>query len=177
MEYPVMPPQNAALQTSAGVDPAVGAESAAIAIETRFGEVAFDHASTIRMPRGLLGYAEYRDFGLTDMPDARLRQFKLLQCLSEPSLSFVVAPLNIEAGLIDEQDIRDAGRILAVDYADAAVLLIVATRRLGDTTQISVNLRAPIIVDRAAHLAWQHVLGNSRYPVRHVVANVAHTPD
>lgn len=172
-----MPPQNAALQAPAELCTDAGAGTDTVTMETRFGKLVFARAETVRMPRGLLGYADYRDFGFADMPDARLGQFKLLQCLAEPSLSFAIVPLNAEAGLIDEQDIRDACRILGVDFADAAVLLIVATRRLGDTTQISVNLRAPIVVDTAARLAWQYVLGNSRYPVRHVVANVAHAPD
>ncbi|MPY72338.1 MAG: hypothetical protein GEU92_19965 [Alphaproteobacteria bacterium] len=54
---------------------------------------------------------------------------------------------------------------------------MVATRRIANKTQVSVNLRAPIIIDSASHTGWQHVLSNSRYPVRHVIADVNHSAD
>jgi flagellar assembly factor FliW len=129
----------------------------------------FDRAASVYMPRGLLGYAEFHDFALANLPDPKLTQFKLLQSLTEPSLSFVVAPINLENEMIDFADIDAACRALSVAPADAAVLLVVATRRIGDATQISVNLRAPVIVDTRNQTAWQHILSNHRYPVRHVV--------
>ena len=166
-----MTPQNAVAPTTAEAEPVLGAQAQVVTIETRFGEIVFDRANAIYMPRGLLGYADFRDFGLADMPDARLGQFRLLQSFTEPSLSFVVAPLDTDAGLVEAQDVRDACRVLSVGFEEIAVLLIVATRRIGETTQISVNLRAPILVDTGTQTAWQYVLGNSRYPVRYVIAD------
>lgn len=172
-----MSPQNALAQPATTLDAAVGTQSATVTIETRFGAIGFDRANAVYMPRGMLGYADYRDFGLADMPDPRLSQFKLLQSFSEPSLSFAVTPLDPELGLMDRQDLRDACRVLSVEFDGLAVLLIVATRRAGGTTQISVNLRAPILMDIRTRTAWQYVLGNSRYPVRHVIADVRDAAD
>lgn len=166
-----MTPQNAVVPVVAGTDPAVAAQGRTVTIETRFGAVSFDRENAVYMPRGLMGYADFRDFGLADMPDARLDQFKLLQSFSDPNLSFAVVPLSTDNGLIEPCDIADACKVLSVNFKDAAVLLIVATRQIGVTTQISVNLRAPVIIDTESRTGWQYVLGNSRYPVRHVIAN------
>ena len=149
--------------------PAPEADDSKVVLETRFGVMTFDRTSSIYMPRGLLGYADFHDFALANLPDPKLTQFKLLQSLTEPSLSFVVAPINLENELIEFVDIDAACRTLSIATADAALLLVVATRRIGDATQISVNLRAPVIVDARNQTAWQHILSNHRYPVRHVV--------
>jgi len=149
--------------------PAPAADDSKVVLETRFGVMSFDRTASIYMPRGLLGYAGFHDFALANLPDPKLTQFKLLQSLSDPALSFVVAPINLENDLIELADIEAACRTLSIAMADAALMLVVATRRIGAATQISVNLRAPVIVDTRNQAAWQHILSNHRYPVRHVV--------
>jgi len=141
-------------------------------VDTRFGPLEFGPENTILMPRGLLGFTDYHDYGLTGLQNPGLEQFMLLQCLEENELSFVVIPLNRDGELIDEQDILDACASLSLNAPDAAVLLVVSTRSMGKVTQVSVNLRAPVIVDTKAHKGWQQVLSNSRYPVRHVISEV-----
>ena len=89
--------------------------------------------------------------------------------MTEPTLSFIVAPLNPESDIIDAADIDDASERLSIARADTAVLLFVATRKIGVESQISVNLRAPIIIDTKSQTGWQYVLNNSRYPVRHLL--------
>ncbi len=150
-------------------DALVASTAETVVIETRFGEISFDRDDAIYLPRGLFGYADYHDFGLANLPDPRLEQFKLMQSLTEPSLSFIVAPLNMESDIIDAADIDAASEMLSIARTDTAVLLIVATRKVGVETQVSVNLRAPIIVDTKSQTGWQYVLNNSRYPVRHVL--------
>lgn len=162
--------------TAEAQEPAIAAPNALVAstretvvIETRFGEMSFDRDNAIHLPRGLFGYADYHEFGIASLPDPKLEQFKLMQSLTEPTLSFIVAPLNTESGIIDAADIDDASERLSIARADTAVLLIVATRKIGVESQISVNLRAPIIIDTKSQNGWQYVLNNSRYPVRHLL--------
>lgn len=141
-----------------------------ILIETRFGEMAFDCGNSIHMPRGLFGYADHHDFGLANLPDPKLAQFKLMQSLSDADLSFIVAPLNLDTDIVDQADIKNACEILSISFDNTAVLLIVATRKIGLETQVSVNLRAPVIVDIDSQTGWQYVLNNARYEVRHVLS-------
>lgn len=146
-------------------------------IETRFGKMKFDRDNAVYLPRGIFGYADFHDFALADLPDPKLEQFKLLQSLTEPTLSFIVAPADLENNTIETADIEDACKMLSIAPEDAAVLLIVATRKLGAETQVSVNLRAPIIVDTRTQNGWQYVLHNGSYPVRHVLTQGVRNSD
>lgn len=163
-----MMPNNAA-EPAAGADPVMAAATGKVTLDTRFGVIEFDRADAIRMPRGLLGYTEFREYGLSDLPNPGVSQFKLLQSLVEPALSFVVAPFNIECDAIDADDLDGACRSLSITPENLAMLLIVATRKIGPETQVSVNLRAPIFIDTLSQTGWQFVLPKDRYPIRHVI--------
>ena len=168
-----MMPNNAA-QPTAGADPVVAAAATGkVTLDTRFGVIEFDRADAIRMPRGLLGYTEFREYGLSDLPNPGVSQFKLLQSLVEPTLSFVVAPFNIECGAIEEDDLDGACRSLSITAENLAIVLIVATPKIGPATQVSVNLRAPIFIDTLSQTGWQFVLPKDRYPIRHVIMSEA----
>lgn len=48
-------------------------------------------------------------------------------------------------------------------------MLIATFRRMGDSFETSVNMRAPIIIDTASRQAWQYILPNDRYEVCHTL--------
>lgn len=145
------------------------ADGGRIAVQTRFGELIVDPSATVRLPRGLLGYSDVHEFALANLPEERFGQFKLLQSLERPELSFIVVPYNLAAGQIAREDIAGAYEALGIAPADGAVLLVVSVRKAGEAVSISVNLRAPILIDTANRRAWQHVLTNPAYSVRHVL--------
>ena len=148
------------------------AKSEKVVIDTRFGTMEFDRDLAISMPRGMMGFPHSRDFGLARLPDAGADRFMLLQSLSELRLSFLMLPLPMENDVIAANDLVSAQETLAIAPEDFAVALVVTIRDVGGEAQISVNLRAPIFLDTRQRLAWQHVLHNERYPIRHVL-----TPD
>ena len=164
-----MTSQNALVEATEPAVPAVAIEDDTARIETRFGPVEFQVENAISMPRGMLGYADYHDFGLANMPDPKLEQFKMLQSLETPDLSFIVLPLDPEGDTIDKADIRDACSLLTIDPQNVVVLLVVSTRKIGASTQISVNVRAPVLVDVSTRRAYQYVLPNNKYSVRQVL--------
>lgn len=172
-----MTSQNAVVETMQSPEPLNAVSSDAVIIETRFGDLEFRLQNAIYMPRGMLGYTDFHEFGLANLPDPKLDQFKLFQSLEDPSLSFIVAPLNPGVETIDSGDIEAACELLSIDPANAIVLLVVSTRQIGPATQISVNLRAPVIIDGANQNAHQHVLTNNRYPVRQVIGTASKAAD
>ena len=172
-----MTSQNAVIEAPPSAEPSVAVNSDSVVIETRFGDIEFQLQNAIFMPRGMLGYADYHIFGVANMPDPKLEQFKLFQSLEEPSLSFIVAPLTPDGETIVVDDIEAACETLSIDPANAVILLVVSTRQIGPTTQISVNLRAPVILDGTSQNAYQHVLMNNRYPVRQVIGTAAKAAD
>lgn len=138
-------------------------------IATRFGEMEFGWDKAIYMPVGLLGFPDHHAFGLANLPDAQLDQFKLLQCLTDTTLSFIVAPYNPESEAIEAQDLDNAIASLAIPKEDVSVLLVVTLRpnEQGGGISMSVNLQAPVILDTNRQIAWQSVMPHEKYPVQH----------
>lgn len=157
-----------ALQTAVAPPAYGGAESAnPIVTESRFGRLTIQQQAFLFFPQGLLGFVEYRDFGLADLPEGKHPQFKVLQSLTDANLSFLVAPLATESEALDHSDVEEACRALSIALADLAIVLIVTVRRDDDGAHVSVNLRAPIFIDTRKRIARQYVLPNNKYEIRH----------
>ena len=142
-------------------------------IETRYGRIEVSCDAIIGMPNGILGFAGHSSFALIDLPDGRLGQFRLLQSLQDPDLSFLVMPLDPGSGAIDRADLDEARRAAGAAAEDAAFLLIVTLRKEKDGIRVTANLRAPIVLDKARRIAGQYVLSNNRYSIRHALQQPA----
>lgn len=136
-------------------------------IETRFGTMEFAEEQSISMPRGVLGFADHTQFGLAHLPNKFIDRLMLLQSFSDPDTSFLVLPINIDAGIIDEADLTAACATMNVEPENAVFAVIVTIRDVGGQPQITTNLRAPLIVDVESRDGWQYVLPNGKYSIRH----------
>lgn len=146
---------------------ATEATARTLVVESRFGTLTIGENAMLAMPQGLLGFGDYHDFALAELPEGKYPQFRVLQCLSDQNLAFLVAPLSIEHQAIDAADIEEACRAVGIAQADLALMLIVTVRRDSAGAHVSVNLRAPVFIDTRNHIARQYVMSNSKYPVRH----------
>ena len=140
-----------------------------VVVETRFGDIEFSWDKGIYMPVGLLGFPEHHVFGLANIPNSSLDQFKLYQSLTDANLSFIVAPYNLESGVYADKDIEQAQKSLAIAHDDMAILMVVTIRSSagGQGITMSTNLRAPVLIDTNRQVAWQHILPNDKYSVQH----------
>jgi flagellar assembly factor FliW len=138
-------------------------------VKTRFGVIEFDLNQALTFPKGIPGFVGYQSFGLAMIPSETQSSFMLLQALEPDDLSFIVLPYDPTAGLIDEKDIVAAQQTLGVAAQDCAIMLIATFRRMGGSFETSVNMRAPIFIDTASRMAWQYILANDRYEVRHTL--------
>ena len=127
-------------------------------------------AASLTLPQGLIGFPGFHEFGLLDLPDPRLAQFKLLQAINDPDLSFFLLPLDPENGPIDAEDLNKALAILEIEQNCASVLSIVTLRKNGDVFSATTNLRAPIFIDAEKKTGRQYVLPNDKYNIRHTLA-------
>jgi len=140
-----------------------------VVVETRFGNIEFSWDKGIYMPIGLLGFPDHHVFGLANIPNTNLDQFKLYQSLTDANLSFIVAPYNMNSQMIDQKDIDLALSSLAIEAKNLAVLMVVTVRSAPDGKGItmSTNLRAPVFIDTERQIAWQHIIPNDKYSVQH----------
>jgi flagellar assembly factor FliW len=138
-------------------------------IQSRFGEVVVDTNKTLAFPRGLLGLPDKQNFALVNFPNEKMQQFTLLQSLDEHALSFITLPVGLENNIITASDIRTACQDMQIAEKNLALLLIVSVHRQVSEVKLSVNARAPILVDSARRSAAQYVFQNDRYKVQHML--------
>jgi flagellar assembly factor FliW len=146
--------------------------AAPASIATRFGPVALDPARLITLPSGLLGFADCHRFALADLPDPE-GAIKLLQSVDEPELAFLVLPIDPRAGLIAKSDLELACRALGFDWSALAVLGLVTLRPDAEGVHVSINLKAPLLIDSSRQIGRQHVFAGEAYPLRYDLPRAA----
>ena len=118
----------------------------------------------VRMPNGLLGFEQIKDYVLTSNPDEE--PFAWLQVEDNSSLAFVV--MDPFVALPDYQpDIPQVDvEFLKLKQPGDALLLGIVTINEGETP--TVNLRGPVIINRHTHIGKQVIIANAvQYSVKH----------
>lgn len=123
-------------------------------------------SQVLRLPQGLVGFPQHTSFELHC--DEEQLPFRLLKLNGPAPLQFVVIEPE---GIIPDYEIEifdeDAAVLGIEDSSDAMVLNIVTVGR-GQPATATVNLVAPVVINRRTGLAKQVVLANhGRYNVRH----------
>jgi flagellar assembly factor FliW len=160
------------VETSGSETPATDAVPSAIKLTTLFGEKEFAWDKAIYFPAGLKGFPDHNVFALASFPGEGASAFLLMQCLTEPDLAFIVAPYNLDSDTIKPEHLEQAFAIHGIQKNDGAVLLVVTLHRQEDGSDVgmSLNLRAPIIIDTARQAAFQYLLPEAGgYPFHHIV--------
>ena len=149
-------------------DRPVALPSETVVVETRFGTYEFAPNETVMMPHGLVGFAEQQLFGLGNLPAPMPEDFKLLQSLGEPPISFIVVPLSSDEAPIEAADLEAACAATGFvrDEIHVMFLCTIKPREDGEGIDMWANIRAPILFDLAARQARQYVLPSDRYPLR-----------
>lgn len=138
-------------------------------IKSRFGEITVDTSKAIIFARGMLGIPDKHNFVLATFPNPKMQQFMLLQSLDDTSLSFITLPLDLKNNIISDSDISAACRDLQISEANAAILLIVNVHRGLDQVKLSVNARAPLLIDATRKVGAQYVFQHDNYKVQHML--------
>lgn len=144
-------------------------ENSEVTVESRFGPITINISNAVYFPSGLLGMPNNVQFCLADLPKETLEQFKLLQSLEDESLSFVVFPIDFDNPLIEKQDLQQAAEALQLEEKDTTILLITTVNRTPEKVSLSVNVRAPLLIDVERKLGAQYVLSSEKYNVRHII--------
>jgi flagellar assembly factor FliW len=161
-----MPTNNAAV-AKGGDDASKAALEDAVTVDTQFGPMTFSKDSVLTFPNGLLGFGGVGEFALANLPDPALGNFKLMQSIDGSGLGFLVLPIDALPDHIHEDDLNAAFDALSIEKDNGLVLLIVTVRKTTEATKLTVNLRAPVIIDAASRRAYQHVSQNSAYPIQY----------
>lgn len=133
---------------------------------TRFGELEYREEDILNFPKGILGFPEVQNFLL--LQEVIRAPFMWLQSIENPDLAFVVLDpwLVLPDYQLDlNEDVRD--RLQITDSAQVMTLGITVIPE--DPQKMTINLRAPIIINTQSGLGEQLVLTDDVYSVRYPI--------
>lgn len=139
-------------------------------INTRFGEIMVDPSRSLVFPRGLLGMPDKANYVVANFPNDKMHQFALLQSLDDHALTFITLPLAFDNAIIAATDLRTACRDMQIAEKNALVLLVVSVHRSLSGVKLSVNARAPLLIDSETKVGVQFVFQNDAYKVQHMLS-------
>ena len=133
-----------------------------------FGEVEIKDEDILLFEYGIPGFENMNKFvilGKTDAPDD---PFFWLQSIENPNLAFVIMnPRDLVFDYEAEIDMFTANFLKIKDENDALIYCIVTVPQ--DIQKISINLKAPIIINAKENRGCQVVLENEKYKFKHII--------
>jgi flagellar assembly factor FliW len=122
------------------------------------------HKYPVRIPTGLLGFEQIKDYVLTSNPGEE--PFAWLHVENNTALAFVVLdPFVVMPDYSPDIPQSDVELLQLATAADALLLGIVTVN--GDTPP-TINLKGPIVINRHTHTGKQVIIANAAsYSVKH----------
>lgn len=136
-----------------------------VTIETsRFGAIEVAKNSRFTFPTGIPGFTGKRDLYLFPNPAGGC--FEWLHAIDETGLGFpVLAPDEALFDIIEKQ-VNSALRMLGWDDKEHVEARLIVTIPPGNPEQATMNLRAPILLNRTRGQGMQPVLNDDTLPFR-----------
>ncbi|MBR3518306.1 MAG: flagellar assembly protein FliW [Lachnospiraceae bacterium] len=139
-------------------------------IKTRiFGEVTIDDDKMISFPNGIVGFPELTDFALIhDAEKGNQGGIRWLQSVQEPNFAMpVVDPLVIRTDYNPSVD----DELLKVIGEGEDLLVLVTITVPNDLKKMSINLKAPLVVNVETRKAVQVILEED-FPVKFQIYDI-----
>jgi len=133
---------------------------------TRFGKVTLENADVLAFPEGILGFASLRNFVLLDDPHDEI--FAWLQSCERPEVAFPVLEPELFAQKFAVNLSKSDMEALTLKAGEKYRVFCIITIP-EDVTQMTANLKAPIIINVASKGARQCVLQDNDLPIREMI--------
>ncbi len=143
-------------------------------VETRyFGEIDLAEDKIITLDKGLIGFDEYKRYTiLYDSDKEEKTNISWFQSLDEPSLALpVINPLLVKEDynpVVEDELLGDIGEITEENL----VILLTMTVPAGNIEEMSVNLKAPIVINADTRKGTQIIVENQDYEVKYKIYEV-----
>lgn len=139
-----------------------GEEKVMEKVQSRFGEIEYDPATTLEFPEGLIGFEELRKFIV--MPNEKDGPLFWIQSVEDPQVAFVLTdPTGFFVGYEIAPDAREREKLGLDENAEYHVLCVVT---VPEDLKITFNLAAPIVFAPATNRALQVVLEGTPFSSR-----------
>ncbi len=130
----------------------------------RFGTIEINKDDIITVPEGVIGFPDIKRYVILDM--AEDTPFKLFQAVDEPSVGFIIIdPVLFKPDYTVQVRKEDLYSLSAENINEIATMVIVTIPE--DPSNMTANLRGPLLINLKSKLAKQHVLTDDTYTTRH----------
>lgn len=143
----------------------------AMKVNTRiFGEIELSEDKIITFPQGMLGLSDLQKFTLlySTQEDGSRPSISWLQSIDEPGLAFpVIIPTIVYEDynpIVEDEIIAPLGEL-----NDDNLTVLVTVTVASDITQMTTNLKAPIIINSDTRLGCQVIAENPEYEIRYKI--------
>ncbi len=134
-----------------------------------FGEVVIDDDKIITFPGGIVGFPDLKSFTLIHNEEKdKVNSVHWLQSLDEPAFAMpVLDPLLVEENYNPEVEYELLKPLGELNPEEMLVLVTLTVPK--DVKAMSVNLRAPIVINSENRLACQIILDSDQYAVKYPI--------
>lgn len=136
-----------------------------------FGEVTIDDDKVLLFPNGIVGFPNLKNFALIHNTEKAGSGVHWLQSLEEPAFAMpVIDPLLVAPEYNPEVEyelLKPLGNLNPEE-----MLVLVTMTVPSDLTKMTVNLRAPIIVNSENRLSCQVILDSEQYQVKYPIYEI-----
>ena len=124
----------------------------------QFGELEFDESIVYHFPYGLLGFEELHKFIVINNKD--IEPLRWLLSVEDPDIGFPIVEIARIAPELNKE-------LSAGELKSFTTFVVVTLNR--DPEPMTVNLRAPVLLNNAAKTGKQVVLNSDKYSTRHEI--------
>lgn len=124
----------------------------------QFGELEFDDSIVYHFPNGLLGFEELHKFIVIN--DKETEPLRWLLSIEDPDIGFPILEIAQIAPEVNKE--------ISADTLNSLATFVVVTLNRSPEP-MTVNLRAPVVLNNAAKTGKQVVLNSDKYSTRHVI--------
>lgn len=131
---------------------------------TRFGELQVNKEDVINFSEGLLGFEQLRQFFIVDPGDSTLILW--LQSVEQPETAFpIIEPKIFKPDYVAKLLPADMNSVNLESIADAKIYSILTIP--SEITNMSANLKAPVVINNDKKIARQIVLQDNKLSVKY----------
>lgn len=133
---------------------------------TRFGEMEYREEDVLTFSKGILGFSEEKRYLL--LSEVVAAPFMWLQSIDNPDLGFVVLDpwlVLAEYQLDLTEDIRERLQITNSEKVLTLGIIVIPE----DPQKMTINLRAPLVINTETRFGEQFVLSDDKFDIRHPV--------
>ncbi|HRK03379.1 MAG TPA: flagellar assembly protein FliW [Oligoflexia bacterium] len=133
---------------------------------TRFEELEVSPEEIIAFPDGILGFTDLKRYCLVDPADETLILW--MQSLDEPGVAFpVLEPRIFKSDYIVKLSAQELKLLCLENINQSIVFTILTIPR--DVTQMTANLKAPIVINLRDQVGRQVVLQENEFTLKHLM--------